>query len=92
MEVSTKDQTCKICEKVFSNKSKLNMHTKVAHKEKILSKEKSQTCSLCGKSLKSKQALDYHISSVHEGKKPHKCNDCEKNYFSSKSSLKVCTY
>ena len=60
MEVSTKDQTCRICEKVFSNKSKLNMHTKVAHKEK----KKSLKCNECDSYLSSKKSLKVHTFNV----------------------------
>ena len=65
--------TCKVCEKVFYLKSKLQGHAKVHVGEK------SYTCTECGKLFTSKTNLMSHKKS-HGDKESYECTKCEKAF------------
>lgn len=50
-------------------------------------KKKIYRCKRCNKLCNSKNALHYHFLS-HTGERNHRCDECEKSFFSS-SALKV---
>ena len=94
MEESTKNLICPICKKVFSNKSVLNMHTKVHHKEQnkevnneknivesMLGKKEIHKCEICHNMFASKKSLTTHNKEVHEDIRPHKCNICDRSFY-----------
>jgi len=64
---------CDVCQKQFSEKSKLSRH-RSAH-----FKTKNYQCSICHKLFAQKHHLDRHVT-VHTGEKPHQCNVCEKSF------------
>ena len=67
---------CEICEKTFSDSTRLKNHIKNIHE-----------CESCGKLFSLKHHLERHIHTIHEGHKNHKCELCGK-YFSNSSHLK----
>ncbi|KAM4687526.1 uncharacterized protein O3C94_006040 [Discoglossus pictus] len=70
---------CTECEKCFTQKQTLQIHSKI-HKEENLHK-----CTECGKTFIAKSDLQRHYM-CHTGEKPFTCVDCGKN-FTRKSSL-----
>ncbi|XP_028679136.2 zinc finger protein OZF-like [Erpetoichthys calabaricus] len=73
--------SCPDCDKQFSKKSSLLVHTRTH------TGEKPYCCSDCGKQYSSKRSLLVHTT-IHTGEKPYCCSDCG-TQFSSKRSLQT---
>ena len=56
-----------LCEKTFSDSTRLKNHIKNIHE-----------CESCGKLFSLKHHLERHIYTIHEGHKDHKCELCDK--------------
>ncbi len=64
---------CGSCDKIFSRKHDLQVHTYAIHEG-----HKDHTCDSCGKFFLEDRALQNHINAVHKGIKDHKCDLCGK--------------
>ena len=64
---------CSVCERVFSERFRLNIHLK-SHTE-----EKPFKCQTCPKAFAQKYKLIYH-ERTHSGEKPYECKKCGKSF------------
>lgn len=66
--------TCTCCDKQFSSKTGLQLHTS------IHTQEKPFICEYCGKRFRSRQSLKNHLYTHDQGEKVFECRDCGKKY------------
>ncbi|XP_037043068.1 oocyte zinc finger protein XlCOF6-like isoform X3 [Bradysia coprophila] len=76
-----KELDCKVCGKVFKNRTKLRYHQQEVHGEK------SVMCDICGKTFKSKNAIPNHMK-IHFDEKTWECEYCGKRFI-QKSAFKT---
>ena len=65
---------CCYCFKVFKNAAYARRHEKHSH----------GPCSKCGRALSCNNSLKAHLN-LHDGRRPYKCSNCPKTFYSSKS-------
>jgi DNA-directed RNA polymerase subunit RPC12/RpoP len=66
--------TCAQCDKEFSSKTELQLHT-FMHTQ-----EKPYICEYCGKRFRNRQALKNHLYTHDQGEKMFECRDCGKKF------------
>jgi len=65
---------CKVCDKKFSESSKLQIHERRFHSNK-----KPFTCTICNKPFVESSPLKRHLM-THTGEKPFPCKYCDKKF------------
>ena len=78
--------SCGYCNKKFSEQTNLKYHLSTVHKStnsKIFQNESGlYQCKICPSTSRFKPALVLHVRRVHEKRKYHKCDSCDKTFFS----------
>ena len=84
---STRQETCKVCQKMFATKVSLENHTRYVHSDK-----RKYSCQDCDSKFKEKKSLRNHYLYVHgidqytekyqhtEEIKRFQCNECKRSY------------
>lgn len=65
--------SCKICNRILSNKNSLNYHMQ------LHSNSASFQCNICGEKFKTRNAYTGHMT-IHQPENQHKCQFCDKVY------------
>ncbi|KAK7889174.1 hypothetical protein WMY93_024734 [Mugilogobius chulae] len=68
-----KEYECSICQKRFTTKHGLEIHTRTH------TGEKPYSCSVCKKTFTQQASLDFHVR-VHTGVRPYSCSVCSKAF------------
>ena len=79
-DTSNEPCVCDICGKTLKHQKSLYSHRRTHTDSKAV-------CHICGTTLKSSRYLHHHLLLHKNVEKPHKCDKCEKAFFSS-SALK----
>ena len=82
LQTDYKGYSCPECDKKYFEKSKLEEHLKVSHKN-----PRPYSCTICKKKFTHKNYVNLHMR-VHTGEKPYKCTMCERSY-SHKTSFTI---
>lgn len=74
---------CQLCDAKLGSYSQLDIHRRKEHRNNSL----IFTCDCCQKQYKKKESIVEHMR-IHSGKKPLKCNHCEKTFMQKYSKTK----
>ena len=78
---SDKPYACELCQRPFKIKQYLKYHMKRCTGEPfiVVNHEKKYECKICHKKFRQRQTLYAH-GFIHSGKKPHKCDFCQRGF------------